>query len=176
ERLMMRAAEAGYADAQMAVGLSALRVYSAGATTDPQPALRWLGRAAAQELPRANYTLGLFYLLSKPETGHHDPLRAMQYLRQCAEVAFNANCAFAYANAWELGSAGTRDSVKAYAFFLLADDAAPTTGAKKRLKDLATLMSPEQIAQAESYSVEIRQRIAAAARSRAAQATAPATA
>jgi TPR repeat protein len=172
ERLMAIAADAGDADAEFAVGMSALRAVSAGATNDPEPALRWLNRAAAQGLVHASYTLGMFYLLSMPETGYYDPPRGMEYLRQCAEVLFAAECAFAYANAFELGGAGTRDPVKAYAFFLLADDASASDNAKQRLVGLAKLMTAEQIERAQSYSVEVRRQLAALARSRAVQATA----
>jgi hypothetical protein len=86
----------------------------------------------------------------------------------------NCDCAFAYADAFEHGSAGARDPVRAYAFFLLANDAAPSSGVKKRLKDLAMLLSPEQIERAQSYSVEVRRQIAVTARSRAIRAAAPA--
>jgi len=170
EVLMAIAAEAGDADAQFWVGMSALRTYSAGATTDPRPALQWLERAAAQGLPQANYTLGIFYIISKPETGYQDPQRGMAYLRQCAEVMLTPECAFAYAFGYAIGSAGARDPVKAYAFYLLSDDAKPYDGAKQRLKELAAQMSPEQIAQAQAYAVEVKRRIAEAARSRALQA------
>jgi tetratricopeptide (TPR) repeat protein len=164
ERLMLKAAQAGLAGAQFAVGMSNLRSLSGGVTSNPEPALKWLNLAAAQGSAPAKYTLGLFYLLSNPATGYSDPQRGVEYLRQCLEITVSAECAFAYADAFAFGRAGTRDRAKAYAFFQISEDAKPASVTRERLKEFAGFMTPEEIARAQANAIEIRQQLISGAK------------
>jgi TPR repeat protein len=164
ERLMLKAAEGGYLDAQMTLGLWKLRAYSGGLTADPEPALAWLRRASERGQWEADYTLGLFHLMSMPTSPYYDPERGAQYLRKCAESTLSAQCTFAYATALEGGRGAARDRVQAYAFYQLSDDDKPGSAAKQRLKDLRPLMSREEIAQAEALIVRQRDAFVASKR------------
>jgi TPR repeat protein len=154
-RLMLVAAEAGHADAQLSIGLSSLRGFTGGVTQDPRPALTWLDRAAAQGNPRAKYALGLFYLVIKPELGYSDPARGADLLRQCVETSLDPECSSAYGNAFALGRGVARDPVKAYAFLRLSEDMRPSVKTRERLTGLAALMSPDEIARAQSLAAAV---------------------
>jgi hypothetical protein len=54
--------------------------------------------------------------------------------------------------------------VQAYAFYQLSEDEKPTAASKQRLKDVKPLMSREEIAQAESLIVRLRNAFVAAKR------------
>lgn len=158
ERLMLMAAEAGHRDAQAMLGIWRLRAYSGGLTNDPRPALVWLDRAAERGQPYAMLTLGAFYLYSKPETGYHDPVRAAELLGRCAETTLDENCAFAYATILEDGRGLSADRVKAYAYYGLSDFVLSTPAAKERMQKMATRMSPDEIARAESLIMQLHEK------------------
>lgn len=164
ERQMLKAAEGGYLDAQMTLGLWKLRAYSAGLTADPEPALAWLRRASERGQWEADYTLGLFHLMSLPSSPNYDPERGAQYLRKCAERTLSSECSFAYATALDGGRGVPRDRVQAYAFYQLSDDDKPTASTKQRIKDIKPLLSREEAAQAEAVIVRLRAAYVAAQR------------
>jgi len=148
----------------MTLGLWKLRAYSAGLTADPEPALTWLRRASDVGQWEADYTLGLFHLLSLPSSPNYDAERGAQYLRKCAERTLSGECAFAYATALDGGRGVPRDRAQAYAFYQLAEDDKPAAASKQRLKDMRPLMSREEIAQAEALIVRLRNAFVASKR------------
>jgi TPR repeat protein len=165
EQLMLKAAEAGHLDAQMMLGGWQLRAYSAGLAGSPESALAWLRRASDRGQDDATYALGIFYMISKPEIGYSDPQRGAELLRLCAERSLSAACTFAYATALQQGAGVAVDRVKAYAFYQLSDSAQSTSKSRERLKEMMSMLSRTEIAQADALVGQLRTAAAAKRRS-----------
>lgn len=134
ERLFLSAANAGYAMAQTMIGVIRLGPYSAGLTDDPDEALAWFERAAAQGDPHPMFFLGLFYMKYGERIGRLDLPRAFQLFRYCAEQTLDSQCIFAYATAYDDGIGTMRDPVMAYALYSAAAlrASSPSSAASRR--------------------------------------------
>lgn len=161
EQLMTKAAQAGYRDAQMMLGGWQLRAYSAGLTAKPDSALHWLTLASDGGQDDATFALGIFYMISKPSLGYSDPKRGAALLRLCAERSLSSECTFAYATALQQGAGVAIDRVKAYAYYELSDSADSTPKSRERLKTMMSLLSREEIADADAMVVRLREAVAA---------------
>jgi TPR repeat protein len=164
EQLMLKAAQADHLDAQMMLGYWQLRAYSAGLTASPDSAVAWLQKASDRGKDDAKYTLGLFYMLSKPTSAYYDQRRGAELLRQCAERSLSAHCTFAYATALQQGSGVALDRIRAYAFYQISETAESTSKSLQRLKELKAMMSPADIAAGDALVVKLRENAALAQR------------
>ena len=164
EHLMQKAAQAGHLDAQMMLGYWQLRSFSVGVTASPDSAIAWLQQASDRGQDDATYTLGIFYMLVKPETGYSDPKHGAALLKLCAERSLSAQCTFAYATALHQGSGVAVDRVSAYAFYELSQTAQSTGNSQQRLRDLKALLSQSDIAAADALVVRLRAAAAQAKR------------
>ena len=148
-------AKQGDAEAQYQVGaayyhsdLASRRVLGKDVPKDAGEAARWFREAAEQGHPKAQRKLGLLYHLG--EGVPQDTREALRWYHKAAEqgdAIAQANLAWAY----YLGVEAPTDYVQAYAWLKLAT-AQGQEGLPTRLQEL---MSPAEIADAESLSVEL---------------------
>ena len=153
-----KAADAGYAEAQAALGTWRLTSYLSGVTDDPDDALQWLERASAQGEPHAMEQLGMFYVEYGRRTGRLDPERGVELFRRCTDTTQHTACTFAYATALDRGIGGMRDAVRAYAMYLLSNSREPSTKTKARLDEIATKLSNADIARAHAIANQMAAR------------------
>lgn len=155
ERLMLAAAEAGHAEAQALLGTWRLTPYLTGVTDNPDSALEWLKRAAAQGEPNAMEYLGRFYLDYGQRTGQLDAERGVEIVRRCAETQRHSPCLFMYATALDFGIGVMRDPVRAYAMYVLANAASPTPKARSRMDELTKSLSSIDLARAHVIATQM---------------------
>jgi len=158
ERLFRKAANTGHAQAQAMLGVLRLMPYSAGLTDNPDEALGWFERAAAQNEPHAMFYLGLFYIEYGKRAGRIDPSRGAEYFRRCAEISLNGQCLFAYATALELGVGIPRDAIKAYALYSLAAMHDNKPKAAKKRDELGKELSPQDLVRANVIASQFLQK------------------
>jgi len=158
ERLFLKAATAGHVEAQAMFGMQRLTGYLAGLTADPNEALAWLERAAAQDEPHALFYLGVFYMEYGKRAGRLDLPRGAELFRRCAETTLHGECVFAYATALDLGVGVPRDPVKAYALYSLSIMLNNQPKATQKRNALGKDLSPDQITRANALITELMQR------------------
>lgn len=164
ERLMLKAAERGYAEAQAALGVWRLLPYIAGIADDPGEALLWLKKAASKHQPKAMHYLGMFYVeYAKRIDGLDLPLGADLFQR-CAEATLDPDCLFSYATALDNGVGKLRDPVMAMAMYSLSGLGKPSPNARSRIDELSKTLTPEQQARANTIVQQMIQRQRNAAR------------
>jgi TPR repeat protein len=159
ERLFLKAASAGHARAQAMMGVIRLMPYSAGLTDNPDEALDWLERSAAQNDAHGMFYLGLFYMEYGERIGRLDPLRAFKLFRSCAETTYDHECVFAYATAYDLGIGTPRDPVMAYALYSVAATRGPEVKANRRRDDVGKTLSAEEKIRANVAATDFLRRI-----------------
>jgi TPR repeat protein len=162
ERLIHKAAIGGYPEAQAMYGVMRFLPYAGGLTDDPNEALEWLERAAAQSEPHAMYYLGMFYVEYGKRIGRLDPARGVDLFRRCTEKTMDRECIFAYATALDLGIGTPRDAVKAYAVYSIAAANENAGKARTRRDEVAKSLSQQQIVQAHQITNELVGRLARA--------------
>ncbi len=154
--LIVKAAEGGYAEAQSMLAALTLMPYSAGLTDNPDEALGWLEKSAAQHEPTGMFYLGMFYAEYGQRIGRTDVVRAVELFRRCAEETLYSRCLTAYGTALDLGLGATRDPVKAYAFYSLADSAQPSQKVREKRDILRKTLTPEETARADAIAAEVQ--------------------
>jgi TPR repeat protein len=159
ERLFLKAANAGHARAQAMMGVIRLLPYGAGLTDNPDEALDWFERSAAQNDAHAMFYLGLFYMEYGERIGRLDPSRAFKLFRSCAETTYDHQCVFAYATAYDVGIGTARDPVMAYAMYSVAAVRGPEVKANRRRDEIAKTLSAEEKIRANAAATEFLRRI-----------------
>jgi len=154
---LLKAAELGHPGAQSEFGLARLIDYNRQLTTDARPAIDWLSRAAEQGEADAMYSLGFFYVMSKPSTGYRDAERGVQLLQKCSEEKLDVRCMFAYATLLEQGTGIPADLVRAYAFYGLSEEVKPTRDGTARLANLEKQLPPADLQRARALMRQIRE-------------------
>jgi TPR repeat protein len=138
-----KAADQGHAGAQFNVGISYAN--GIGVTKDRVEAVKWWQKSAVQGYAEAQYILGVCYL--NGDGTPKDLVEAIKLLRKAAEqnhaLAQNALGA-SFAN----GDGVRKDYVEAYKWFNLAS-AQDNELAKENLSNLDSLLTPEQVAEAQ---------------------------
>ena len=114
---------------------------------DIELAIRYLMQAADKNEPRALTDLASMYDYG---TGvPQDRKRAAELYLRAAKLGMPA-AMFNIASMLETGEGVAQDKIEAYKFYLLARDLGFAPFARKALEDLGKMMSPEQVAAAES--------------------------
>jgi TPR repeat protein len=155
---LLKAAELGHPGSQSEFGHAKLIDYSRQLTTDAGPAIKWLSRAAEQGEADAMYSLGRFYVMSKPSTGYRDAERGVQLLQKCSEETMDSRCMFSYAALLEEGMGAPVDPVRAYAFYRLSEDAKGTRLGAERLANLEKQLPSADLEKGRALSRQIRER------------------
>ncbi len=149
ETWLLRAAELGHPGAQSEYGSARLSDYLRQLTSDAEPAIRWLSRAADQGDASAMFALGAFYQGAKPVTGYNAPERGAQLMRKCSEQTLDPRCAFAYATLLETGHGTPID---------LAEDVKKTPSGTERLADLEKQLSVDDLKKGRELAQRVRER------------------
>jgi len=157
ERLFVKAAEGGHAEAIAAVGARRLIHFGAGLTDDPDDALRLLELAVAQNEPHAMYHLGMFYVEYGRRIGRLDLPRGLELFRRCSESTMDVECLFAYATGLDLGLGTARDPVRAYAMYTLAGTNGKMKKAPERRDAIAKTLSSEDMVRANVIATQLVQ-------------------
>jgi TPR repeat protein len=160
ERLIHKAAMGGHPEAQAMYGVLRLMPYMGGLTDNPDEALNWLERAAAQNEPRAMFYLGMFHIDFGKRIGRLDPRRGAELLQRCTETTMDIKCAFGYATALDLGIGVPRDAVKAYAIYTIAAATENAGKARARRDEVGKALTAQQIVQAHRITNELMVRSA----------------
>lgn len=158
ERLVEIAAKAGFAEAQATMGTIRLKPYITEITDDPEEALGWYERAAAQGNARAMFNLGMFYVQLGARIRRTDAARATDLFRRCAETTLSSQCVFAYATSLDYGMGTPRDPVKAYALYSMAALAGDRPKAQQRRDELGPKLSDAEKQQATAISNKLMAR------------------
>ncbi len=135
-------AEKGDAEAFYDLG-AALLVGNLGIAKDEVEAVKWLRKAAEQNLAEAQYNLGVCHL--EGEGVPKDEMEAVKWFRKAAEQNYDQaqyNLGLCYAE----GIGVTKDYVEAYKWWLLAA-AAGQENSKSDMPQMESLMTQEQIAE-----------------------------
>jgi TPR repeat protein len=148
ESHLIKSAEAGNTDAQAFLGTWRFLGFGLGLTDDAKPALEWLEKAAAANHPRALEYLGLFYAAYGARIGLTDLPRAVGYFKRCVETSADADCAFAYAQAFDNGIGLTQDRVTAIAMYSIANRDGLSINASRRMDELRRELSKADLARA----------------------------
>jgi TPR repeat protein len=158
ERLVEIAAKAGYAEAEATMGTIRLKPYITEITDDPDEALGWYERAAAQGNARAMFNLGMFYVQLGARVHRNDAARAMNLFRRCTEMTLWSKCVFAYATSLDYGMGTPRDPIKAYALYSMAALAGDKPKAKERRDEIGAKLSDAEKQRATVISNELMAR------------------
>jgi TPR repeat protein len=153
ERMFLKAAEGGDADAQTAVGLLRLIAYSSGSSGDPNEPLDWFKRAATQGEPLAMIYLGALY--TRGGDGRLDLVGAADRFRLCGEATLNGQCLYAYATALEFGIGTARDRVKTYVMYGVAIGRGHLEKAEIKREMTLQALSSEEVKQAYAIAVQM---------------------
>ncbi|MGB1117999.1 MAG: tetratricopeptide repeat protein [Parvibaculales bacterium] len=114
---------------------------------DIELAIQYLMQAAEKNEPRALTDLASMYDYG---TGvPQDRKRAAELYLRAAKLGMPA-AMFNIASMLETGEGVAQDKIEAYKFYLLSRDLGFAPFARKALEELGTMMSPEQVAAAES--------------------------
>jgi TPR repeat protein len=148
ERLIVKAADAGYVEALAMLGAWRLIPFLSGITDNPEEALGWLEQAAAKDEPHAMHYLGMFHIEYGKRIGRLDIARGVALFRRCAETTLDRECLFAYATALDLGLGTTRDPVRAYAMYVLSGAGGKASKAQPKRDELGKTLSSEEIVRA----------------------------
>ena len=155
DRLVHRAAEAGYVRAYAVLGLFYIVKYASGWMPDPSEAIKWLTRGADAGDPDALWYLGSLHSHHAKEPPWRDERKGAEYFKRCADMWY-PKCLFAYGAAFHRGIGIQQDLVKAYAYYSLSMSInTPKVG--KRLKELEESLSATEIAEARRLAETLRQ-------------------
>lgn len=134
--------------------------FGRGVSQDEEQAAKWYRRAAAQGHARAQFMLGEMYARGVGVPWDYN--QEVKWLRMAAEQGFAA-AQLRLARLYARGRGTPEDHVRAYAWLNLATGQCGLTGRKAgRIKDtLGKQMTVEQLAQAETLSNELRERVKA---------------
>jgi len=150
-----KAAEQGDADAQSNLGFAYF--FGNGVPRDSSEAVKWYRKAAEQGQPRAQWWLGFFY-----HNGNgvpKDAAESVKWYRKAAEQGF-ACAQFSIGLCYDNGDGVAKDYIEAYKWYNLAaasGDDSIDEPAKWR-DELARLMTPSQIAEAQDLSRRFKPR------------------
>ncbi len=153
-KLFERLATAGYAPAQYKLGAHYEK--GTGVTRDLAQAKLWYGRAAEQGHARAMHNLGVIFAENPGPGGKPDFASAATWFRQGAEHGVRDsqyNIAVLYARGLGL----SQDLVQSYAWFSAAASQGDDDAGKKR-DDVATKLSPPDLARAKSLTASFKPR------------------
>ena len=144
-----KAAEQGYAHAQLRLGL---RYYKGeGVEKDFVEAVNWFRKAAEQGYALAQYFLGRRYY--EGEGVEKDYVEAVKWYRKAAEQGY-AGGQFNLGVCYNNGKGVAKDYVEAYAWLNLASKA--DKGAAESRDDVEKTMTPQQVADAQKRTKELR--------------------
>ncbi|WP_038050166.1 MULTISPECIES: tetratricopeptide repeat protein [unclassified Thioalkalivibrio] len=129
-----RAAELGHADAQYWLGS-----HLANGEQDPTAALEWLGKAADQGLPAAQYYVGLMH--ENGQGTSRDPAAAARWYTAAAEQGYR-HAQIGLGRLHQNGRGVERDLVQAHVWYSMADD-------RERLASLETRMNNRDLVTAQ---------------------------
>jgi TPR repeat protein len=158
ERLVEIAAKTGLAEAQATMGTIRLKPYITEITDNPDEALDWYERAAAQGNARAMFNLGMFYVQLGMRIHRNDAARATNLFRRCTETTLSSQCVFAYATSLDYGMGTPRDPVKAYALYSMAALAGDKPKAKQRRDEIGAKLTDAEKQQATVISNQLMAR------------------
>ena len=132
--------------------LGSMYVTGNGVPQDNREAFRWYRKAAEQGLAEAQHNLGFMYGEGQGVT--KDDKQAVDWYRKAAEQGF-ANAQANLGVLYVIGQGVPVDNVQAYKWWSLAamQGNQTATGNRDRLR---TMMSPEQIAEAERLIQEFK--------------------
>ncbi len=152
-RWFQRAAEQGMPEAEVDLGLC----YGSGTGTSENAveAARWFRRAADRGNAEAQYQLGRSYFEGRGVT--KDIGEAIKWIKQAAERG-NPSAENRLGVCYEKGEGVTRDVVQAHKWLNLAaaQDDARAADIRVTLAKVETLMTPEQISQAQKLAREFK--------------------
>ena len=138
-------AKAGHADAQHLLGL--MYYMGRGVARDYAQALEWHRKAAAQGKADAQYVVGAMYYTGNAVKA--DARQAVTWFRQAAEKG-HAEAQHALGLMYRFHAAGLpEDRVLAYMLWSLAADGGNKNSSAQR-SAMASLMTPQQLAEAQS--------------------------
>ena len=156
-RLMSRAANLGFPQAQLALG----RLYEtgeAGVTADPAEARRWTERAARGGDVRAMHNLGMY--LFDGVGGARDQVQASRWFQAAAERGL-VDSQYNLARLFEQGAQGlSPDPARAYQWYLIAGrsgDAGAEEQAARLRADIPASSRLEAEAEAERFLSDVAQ-------------------
>jgi len=152
---LRKAAEQGYASAQFSLGL--MYENGEGVTQDYARAVGWWRKAAEQGYAQAQYSLGVMY--GKGQGIPQDYAKAVKWYRKAAEQGY-AQAQYNLGLAYGLGQGVPQDLAQAHMWLNLAASRFPY-GVKRDISvksrdDVAKVMTPAQIAEAEKLAREWR--------------------
>jgi localization factor PodJL len=153
-KLYEKLAQAGYAPAQYK--LAGHYEKGSGVLRDLGPAKLWYGRAAEQGHARSMHNLAVLYAENPAASGRPDYASAASWFRRAAEHGVRDsqyNLAVLYARGLGL----TQDLMQSYAWFSAAAAQGDEDAGKKR-DDVATKLSPGDLANARSITAAFRPR------------------
>jgi TPR repeat protein len=150
---LARAAEQGLAEAQVNLGLCYCE--GDGVRLNTTEAARWFRKAAEQAMAYGQYELGMCYL---DGTGvAKDILEGVKWNRQAADQGF-ALAQNQLGLCYEKGIGVTKDNLEAYKWFNLAaaQDDYNAADIRVSMAKVETLLTPEQVAQAQRLAHEFK--------------------
>jgi TPR repeat protein len=153
-RWYRKAAELGNVFAQCKLG--PMYYKGQGVSQDYKEAVRWYRKAAELGISDAQCNLGYMYSLGQGVT--QDYKEAVRWYREAAEQGY-ADAQYNLGIMYRKGYGVPQDYIRTYAWWNLAASQGDTDAAKFR-NDLAnTVMTPQQIAVAQEFTVELQDKI-----------------
>jgi len=152
-RWFQKAADQGLVEGELQLGLCYLGGH--GVRVNGAEAVRWFNRAAAQGMPRAEYELGKCYLEgSGVSRDIVEGIRRVQQAAEAGEPLAQNRLGLAY----QQGEGLAKDPVRAYQWFALAaaQDDENVNEIRVNLAKAETLLSKEQVAEAQRLAREFK--------------------
>jgi hypothetical protein len=151
-------ARAGNAPAQIRLGLLYRRGYLNGyqGEKDPAEAAKWFLKAAEQGDSRASFYLGDMHY--QGELGKRDIEKSIQYFKHSAERR-NLQAMRKLAYLYQSSNFQGRDQLQSYTWILLASYFGDLKLTQDRLKQEAHGLTPDQIKEAQTKALQIKQTI-----------------
>ena len=151
------AAKQGHTDAQFNLGV--MYANGEGVPEDDAEAVKWFRLSAEQGHDEAQFSLGVIY---RDQGVPEYAVEAIKWYRLSAEQG-NAWAQFELGEMYQSGTGVIKDVVKAYMWVILSldDTSVVANGGKEFSDDLKSMLSPEDIAEAQSKSVELAAQIEA---------------
>ncbi len=141
-------------DARAQNNLGVMYAEGQGVPQDDAEAVRWFRRAAVQGNASAQFNLGFMYREGRGVP--QDDAEAVRWFRRAAEQG-NASAQFNLGFMYREGRGVPQDSVQAHLWFSLAADHG-YENANKRRDEVASRMTPAQIAEAQRLAREFKPR------------------
>jgi TPR repeat protein len=151
------AAKQGDVEAQFNLGV--MYANGEGVPEDDAEAVKWFQLSAEQGHDEAQFSLGVIY---RDQGVPEYAVEAIKWYRLSAEQG-NAWAQFELGEMYQSGTGVIKDVVKAYMWVELSldDESVVANGGKEFRDDLKSMLSPEEIAEAQSKSVELAAQIEA---------------